>query len=495
MKNFLKNKWDSYSNLGVLENMTISLQKKVILTNQLALFFFIIFTFFDLFSFLLFSLDSFFTLSHLFSLLSIFSLLTVPLFNKYNKVHITAFLISTLTPFFTLIFSIISTYKSHDFFLMYFSVRIFLIVLILIPFIVIDKSNKILLVISVLFIVILLYLVDPIYKFLGIEFDENKVSFSNYYLINYIIVAPILILLFGFIFLTYINTKYESKILHLVAQLKENNYELEVQKQTIQEQFNLIEIRNNKITDSIYYAKGIQNAFLPNNNFVKNILKKYFLYYKPKDIVSGDFYWINEIEKFKIIIAADCTGHGVPGAFLSVLGITLLNDIILIKKQFQPDLLLNELRNQVKIALNQFENSNQKEDGMDISVCIWNFHDNILSFSGAYNSICLIRNNKLFEYKADKQPIGKYFNEKMFSKSEIQLQQSDLIYLYTDGFASQFGGKISEKLSTKRFKDLILNSSKLEIEKQTVFFESFLENWQNTNEQTDDILILSFQIV
>ncbi len=485
MFNWIKNKWKTYSNLGVNDKMTISLQKKVILSNQMALFLFI----------LLISMNTIqlfinkFTLITFLSFLSIFTLLIVPIMNKKGGHHTSAFLLSILTPFFSFIFSTIIDGQVSI--INYFTPRIFLLTMIAIPFIIIDKSKKILIIIAVVFIIGLSFSLDLFLKIKGYAFDPQKINFGDYYQINYFMVFAFIIILFSLYFLTNINLKYENRILNLVNDLKNTNDELEQQKLTIEKAFNTIEIKNKKITDSIEYARKIQIAFLPDNDQIKNTITDYFILYIPKDIVSGDFFWINKINDKKIIIAADCTGHGVPGAFLSVLGVTLINNILKKNNNISTSSLLNRLRILIKNTLKQNKNFNEQKDGMDISTCF--IQDKKMQYSGAYNSVYIIRNNELIELKADRQPIGFHIVEKNFTKKEINLQKNDTIYLFSDGYLSQFGGKDNDKLSSKRFKNLLLDISKNNINKQKYLLKNFFLDWKGDNEQLDDILIIGFK--
>lgn len=491
MFKWIKNKWFYFSNLGVNEEMTISLQKKVILSNQIAIIFFISFTFMNFFQII----TGRFEWEILYSFASICLLLIVPLLNLYSKYHISAFLISMLTPFFTFIFSTTITETPEIY--VYFLPRIFLVTFVMVPFIVIDKSKKGLLIIAVLFTISLIFLFDPFMKLRGYEFNPDLIDFSNYKLFNILIIVPVIIVASGLIFLNNINVKYEKKIFQLVDELKQTNTELEQQKETIQDAFRIIENKNTKITDSIEYAKKIQEAFLPDIKTIQKIIPNSFILYKPRDIVSGDFYWISEIENKKIVIAADCTGHGVPGAFLSVLGITLLNEIIITRNILKPNEILNILRKQVKVSLG-VQNDSTQQDGMDIAVAVIDIRENQLEYAGAYNSVYIIRKDELIELKANRQPVGNYIAEKEFETKTISLFKNDIIYMFSDGFSSQFGGENNEKLSTKRFKKLLLEGSKLEISEQKIHLADFLNNWMTESEkieQIDDILVIGIMCI
>lgn len=488
MFKWLKDKWLYLIRLGVSESMSISLQKKVILSNQLAFLFFVVFILMTTVSLFFAEFD----IGILYSYLSILLLLFVPFLNSKGKYHISAFLISVLTPFFSYIFGTIVTTDNVTF-NMYIVPRIFMISMLSIPFIVIDKTKKILIVISIAFILFLLFSLDYYLKLKGFAFDEKNIDFIPYRTINYYVGFAAFVLLFGLFFLTNINAKYEDKILLLVDELKNANIELEQQKMTIQNAFEIIDNKNHKITDSIEYAKKIQTAFLPANSFFQKILPDSFILFLPRDIVSGDFFWITENENKKIIVAADCTGHGVPGAFLSVLGLTLLNNIVISRNIIQPDIILNELRKNVKISLGQFDDFSEQKDGMDISVCV--LENKTLQFSGAYNSVYVVRNNELIVLKADRQPVGLHIIEKDFTLRTLNLLTDDVIYMFSDGYISQFGGENNDKLSSKRFKNLILEIHQEKINLQQKLLLDFFENWKGyKNEQVDDVLVIGIKI-
>lgn len=486
MLNWIKNKWHWFSNLGVKENMTLSLQRRIILCNRIALLLFVL-----LMGSTLSEIDQF-SVEQIPSFLSILSIWLVPFMNKRGNYHSSAFLISFLTSTFSFIFSISAMQQVHNI-TNYIAPRLNLLAMLIIPFIVIDKSRKDLQYIALIFNIMYIFIFDFVLKYFHLEFDPQKVNFSDYPNINYYIIPGVILIVLGMYFLNRINDKYEDRILFLLKEVKEKNEELEQQKVTIQKALSTIETKNKKITDSITYAQRIQNAFLPGNVVISEMLPNSFVLFKPKDIVSGDFYWAYQNAEFKVIVVADCTGHGVPGALLSILGITLLNESVIHKKIFQPNVLLNELRSNVKNILNQYS-VEQQNDGMDISVCIWNTKNNEISFAGAFNSMIVIRNNEIFELKADKQPVGIYYNERDFSIKHFELKQNDMVYMYSDGFQSQFGGENAEKLSSKRFKSILCGYAELEPIEQKIELESFIQKWQGQLEQTDDILVLGFRV-
>ncbi len=256
-----------------------------------------------------------------------------------------------------------------------------------------------------------------------------------------------------------------------------------------------IEKSQKEITDSIRYAKHIQEAILPTDFFLKKILKEFFVLYKPKQIVSGDFYWVRLIKNKLIIAAADCTGHGVPGALISMIGFSFLNDITNeLGDNLLPNEILNRLREKIKTAFSKKGQDYTYKDGMDIALAIIDINTLQLQFSGAYNPLIIIRNenNKpvLYQLKADRQPIGVYIVEKPFTTKEFQLRKNDIIYMFSDGYADQFGDEGKGKFSMKRFKNLLLEISKFPLKQQKeILWKRFLD-WKGSTSQLDDILII-----
>ncbi|MBK7667636.1 MAG: SpoIIE family protein phosphatase [Sphingobacteriaceae bacterium] len=216
---------------------------------------------------------------------------------------------------------------------------------------------------------------------------------------------------------------------------------VELQKEEITLQKFLVDEKQKEIIDSINYAQKIQTAVLTSEEVWKKISPEHFIIFFPKDIVSGDFYWAyNTLNNRSIFALADCTGHGVPGGFMSMLGNSFLNELIVENKLFKADTVLNKLRDKIIKALGQ-KGAEDRKDGMDMGLCVWNKLENTLEFSGANNSLWLIRNNELIQYQGDKMPIGQFSEEiKPFTAHNIALQKNDLIVLCTDGFADQFGG-------------------------------------------------------
>ncbi len=222
-------------------------------------------------------------------------------------------------------------------------------------------------------------------------------------------------------------------------QILEANEELTVLNEAINKQ-------KNEILDSITYAKKIQAAMLPPEQYLHEILNDVFILFKPRDIVSGDFFWIKQVNQYVILAAADCTGHGVPGAFMSMLGMSYLNEIVHSREITQANQVLNELRKQIRNSLRQHGQAEESKDGMDMALCVIDEKNNTLQYSGANNPLYLIRDKngapELTEFKADRMPLGYYPGRfKTFTNNDIQLEYGDVFYLFSDGFIDQKGGK------------------------------------------------------
>jgi ligand-binding sensor domain-containing protein/serine phosphatase RsbU (regulator of sigma subunit) len=282
---------------------------------------------------------------------------------------------------------------------------------------------------------------------------------------------------------------------HLELEVQKRTSEILKQKEELQTQHDVIKLKNKSITDSINYASRIQQAILPPEKEFSDILPESFILFKPKDIVSGDFYWINKKENEVIVTAADCTGHGVPGAFMSMLGISLLSEIVNRHPTQTAAEILNRLREQIKNSLRQVSQDNKSKDGMDIALCAINTVSLTLQFAGAYNPLYRIRNGELTEIKGDRMPIGIHIKEKdTFTNNTIQLEKNDMIYLFSDGFVDQAGGPENRKFLSINFKKLLLEIYTKSMHEQKLELEIAFEKWTGENEQVDDILVMGIRI-
>ncbi len=250
-----------------------------------------------------------------------------------------------------------------------------------------------------------------------------------------------------------------------------------------------------EITESIKYASRIQSAVLPVENDFSKYFSDYFVFFKPRDIVSGDFYFLQKVNNYILFAAIDCTGHGVPGAFMSMLGMAFLNEIVRKSEVTQANHVLNMLREQVKTSLKQTGKRKERKDGMDMALCVINTENNEMQYAGAYNPLVLIRENKIIEYKADKMPIGVYVKEKeTFTNHRIKLRKNDKIYLFSDGFSDQTGGEQKEKYMAKPFKRLLLQTSTLTMNAQKEKLEQVFNEWKGDMKQIDDVVIIGVEI-
>ncbi|MFH2141330.1 MAG: two-component regulator propeller domain-containing protein [Bacteroidota bacterium] len=288
----------------------------------------------------------------------------------------------------------------------------------------------------------------------------------------------------------------EQKVRERTHEIFEKNKMLETANEEIIQQKDMIEEKNKDIMDSIRYAKRIQEALLPPGEFISQFLKNSFVLFKPKDIVSGDFYWMHPVNDNVLFAAVDCTGHGVPGAFMSIVGHNGLNQAVIEHKQTSPSEILNRLNLIVSGTLSQKKGDSAIRDGMDLALCCLNYQNLELQFSGAKNPLYIIRDNNLIEYKADKQPIG-YIEDGViqpFSNELIELKSGDLLYIFSDGYPDQFGGAFGKKYKYKNFKETLISISHLDMESQKQKLDEIIEKWRGDIEQVDDILIIGVNI-
>ena len=308
--------------------------------------------------------------------------------------------------------------------------------------------------------------------------EKNKQNFVL------VLVSCVLILVFlfaGYVFRSLRITRKQKQIIEI------KNKETENQKKIIEE-------KNKDITDSIHYAKRIQNALLRDEEHTSMHLPEHFIMFLPKDIVSGDFYWGAEKQGYWYFAVVDCTGHGVPGAVMSMLGISFLNDIISPEQLLNPAEILNRLRNRVVKELRQTGESGGSKDGMDISLCRLDLRTNMLQWAGANNSLNLIQNGQVRIVKADKQPIGYHPNSHLFTNHEIPLQKGDSIYIYSDGYADQFGGPKGKKLKYKQLDNLIICNYQLSMKDQKELLKKHFAEWKGVLEQVDDVCVFGVKV-
>jgi serine phosphatase RsbU (regulator of sigma subunit)/sugar lactone lactonase YvrE len=299
----------------------------------------------------------------------------------------------------------------------------------------------------------------------------------------------------------------EKERIALENTVKERTEEIAQSKEEIETQRDELYKQKQEIVDSINYAQRIQAAVLPSDDIMQDVLHDHFVFYRPRDIVSGDFYWIKQIKNFSFAVAADCTGHGVPGAFMSMLGSSFLNEIVTSRTLDSPGEILNKLRNKVKKSLHQKGEEGEQKDGMDISLIIIDRETLELQFSGAYNSLLIIRkkpdfdetkpdaeNFEIFKLKADRQPIGIYIYEKEFTNHTFQLEKGDIIYAMSDGYVDQFGGDTGGKFKSIRFKNLLLSIQDKTMAEQNAILGRTFNKWKRDIDQVDDVLVMGIKI-
>lgn len=317
-------------------------------------------------------------------------------------------------------------------------------------------------------------------------------AFVVYFILLVLIIY--MIVLVGMHRLKVKNRKLEQLVLNRTAEIRMQKEEISSQYDLATKQRDLIGHQKKEITDSIHYASRIQNAVIPSSEFIANLINDYFILFKPKDIVSGDFYWAGKQNNTVIIIAADCTGHGVPGAFMSMLGTAFLNEIVNKEGITEPNEILNSLRKFVIKSLKQEHEQSKSKDGMDMSVFCLDTENNKLEYAGANNPLYLYRNNELIETKANKMPVAIYVKMEEFTKHEFQLEKGDTLYMFSDGYADQFGGPKNRKFMYKPFKRLLLEFQDKSMADQKDILDKAFEDWRGENEQIDDVLVVGIRI-
>jgi serine phosphatase RsbU (regulator of sigma subunit) len=262
----------------------------------------------------------------------------------------------------------------------------------------------------------------------------------------------------------------------------------------VERQKQLVEEKNKEITDSILYARRIQDAILPDEDLWKKLLPDSFVIYLPKDIVAGDFYWLVETDNYIFVASADCTGHGVPGAMVSVTCSNALNKSVLEEKLINTNEILNRTR-EIVIKQLQSQQQGQLQDGMDICLVRINKKNRLqIQYSGANRPLVVVKEGNLEEYKPDKQPIGYYEHAKPFSAQEIELAKDACLYLFSDGYADQFGGDKNKKLGNKKWKEMLAEISGKDMKEQEEFLKNYFDKWKASYHQTDDVTVIGIKI-
>ncbi|HUS85952.1 MAG TPA: SpoIIE family protein phosphatase [Bacteroidales bacterium] len=308
--------------------------------------------------------------------------------------------------------------------------------------------------------------------------------------------------------------KYYNELEQMVrdrtAEIEKQKMEIEAQRDVLRDQKNKLFERNTQlktayieiddqkrhIMDSIYYARRIQTAILPSDDYITKYFKDHFILYRPKDIVSGDFYWFQKVEDRIMIAAVDCTGHGVPGAFMSIVGYNQLNHSVSVKKARTSDDILNNLNQGVVQTLSENIHESKVMDGMDLALLVFDDKFTRVEYSGANNALILIRNDELLQFRPDKFPIGAYdgYRKQIFTRNDIELKKGDMLYIYSDGYPDQFGGPDDKKFTTKKFKLLLQEINRHPVWEQHEILNTKLEKWMGEGEQIDDVLVIGIKI-
>jgi tetratricopeptide (TPR) repeat protein len=315
---------------------------------------------------------------------------------------------------------------------------------------------------------------------------DNEVQTNNIKKQKIIIVISVLglivTILLSFLLLNTLKTTRKQKTI------------IENQKRLVEEKNSIVEEKNRNIIDSINYAKRIQLALLKEEEYVSEHLPEHFILFKPKDIVSGDFYWSFEKEEYWYFAVADCTGHGVPGAFMSMLGIAFLNEISASTDLLTPATILDLLRDKLVKEMGQRGTDGEAKDGMDISLVCLNMKTKQLQWAGANNPLYILRGEALKEIKGNKQSIGFHENMKPFTNFNITLENEDTFFLFTDGYADQFGGPKGKKFKYSKFKELLTSIAQEPMEKQKFLLNNHFESWKSFHEQTDDVCVIGVRV-
>ena len=337
--------------------------------------------------------------------------------------------------------------------------------------------------------------IDEQLKKIGEQESKIKVQLETLekqkLILYFVLFALLLVSFLGYYIYRGYKIKKEANI-----KLEEKNRTISLQKDEIEKQRDLaaaqrdqIAYQKKHITDSIMYAKRIQTALIPSLELFSDKLE-HFVLYKPLAIVSGDFYWVASQGNKQIIISADCTGHGVPGAFMSMLGVTMLNEIVSGKHILMPDQIIENLRQGIIKSLNQVAEEDSVKDGMDIAVCLVDFDENILWYSGANNPLYLVRGGELIHYRADKMPVAIHYRMTPFTLHRVELQKGDAFYIFSDGYSDQFGGPKQKKFMSMQLKETLVAMSGKPMLQQGERLSEIFEEWRGDGPQIDDVSLI-----
>jgi len=325
----------------------------------------------------------------------------------------------------------------------------------------------------------------------NLKLNQQQLEINEKQVVIYAVTAGLgLMVLLAFVVYKGYKQKQKANLI-----LERKNITITKQKDEIELQKHVIEEKNKDITDSIQYAKTIQDTILHDINSLMNSFPGLFVFFKPRDIVSGDFYWYEKKQNKHYIVAADCTGHGVPGAFVSMICNNLLNDVIIHKNFNDPGEILSEVNKGVHAAFKKEGSLRNSNDGMDVSLCVLDADNLTLEFAGAMNPALILRNGEVIEIAPDKNSIGGNSQpDFLFNTRKINLEKEDNVYLFSDGFADQFGGEKGKKLMFKNFRNLLVEIAPFNPDEKVQKLDAHLHNWQGVHDRTDDILVVGFTV-
>lgn len=446
--------WARISRIGLHEHESVVEFREVILLNRLMALMVIIMAFYIPVEIILNGWD----LLPLVLIMIVFELLTL-VFHHYRLFRIAKYYLYFFTTGFVVVAGLLVGEDIHN------NVTFIPIVIVATILFKTNPERVIIFIITVLVYLTQKYLFNVVTPQLEVAQDVRGL-----FEIVFFVLAMLIAFLSGYYFIG-INKEYEG----IIVSQKEK-----------------LEVKNKEVTDSITYARRIQAAILPSQELFNQQLHDSFILYKPKDIVAGDFYWMETINGEVLFAAADCTGHGVPGAMVSVICYNALNRSVRENNQTDPAKILDSA---TAIVTSEFEKSDEEvKDGMDISLCALNLKRRELKWAGANNPLWLMRNGEFLEWKADKQPVGKHSVTKPFTVHSIQLQPNDVLYIFTDGYYDQFGGEKGKKFKASRLKQLIQNIHRKPMNDQCAELERTFDEWKGKLEQVDDVCIIGVRI-
>jgi serine phosphatase RsbU (regulator of sigma subunit) len=309
---------------------------------------------------------------------------------------------------------------------------------------------------------------------------------NNYFTPYHLILYSVLVISLVY-FIVRSQTYRLIKIKKLLREKEETLFQIENQRAEL-------ESKNKSITDSLIYAQRIQEALLPSEDYFRGYFSESFIFYRPKDIVSGDFFWIGENDGRIFIAAADCTGHGVPGALLSMIGHELLDKIINVDNIVQPSKVLEIMSKGLEKIFSREKNVGTIiHDGMDIAICVLDRGKRKVQFAGAFLPLYIIRDNRLIEMKGDKYPLGMTPEGVSYTNNELDLMKDDMMYLFSDGYVDQFGGSENKKFMYRRFRYLLMTIYRFPVNDQKSILEENIKTWMGGSAQIDDMLVMGFK--